>query len=123
MKECLTGNMKAHHRLKLSTCRQQFNLLESQIQLYLNEMQKLCTEHFSEEISNLTILPGVSQISAMIIVAETGGDMSTFENSGKFTGWTGLRPRNDESAGKFKSTATTKGNKHLRAIIVQHKFS
>ena len=45
--------------------------------------------------------------------------MSAFENSGKFTGWTGLRPRNDESAGKFKSTATTKGNKHLRAIIVQ----
>ena len=45
--------------------------------------------------------------------------MSAFENSGKFTGWTGLRPRNDESAGKFKSTATTKGNKHLRTIIVQ----
>ena len=119
LKEALSGNMKAHHRLKLSTCKQQFDLFESQIQLYLNEMQKLCEEHFSEEISNLTTLPGVSQISAMIIVAETGGDMSAFENSGKFTGWTGLRPRNDESAGKFKSTATTKGNKHLRAIIVQ----
>jgi transposase len=82
-------------------------------------MQQLCNEHFSEEISNLTTMPSVSQTSAMIIVAETGGNMSAFENSGKFTGWTGLRPRNDESAGKFKSTATTKGNKHLRAIIVQ----
>jgi transposase len=70
-------------------------------------VQKLCSEHFSEEISNLTTIPGVSQISAMIIVAETGGDMSAFENSGKFTGWTGLRPGNDESAGKFKSSATT----------------
>ena len=119
LRECLTGNMKAHHRLKLSTYKQQFDLFESQITLYLNEMQKLCEAHFSEEINNLTTLPGVSQISAMIIVAETGGDMSAFENSGKFTGWTGLRPRNDESAGKFKSTATTKGNKHLRAIIVQ----
>lgn len=55
----------------------------------------------------------------MIIIAETGADMKAFENSGKFTGWTGLRPRNDESAGKFKSTATTKGNKYLRAILVQ----
>ncbi|GHT50261.1 hypothetical protein FACS189440_17360 [Bacteroidia bacterium] len=72
-----------------------------------------------DNIDNLTTLPGVSLISAMIIVSETGGDMSVFENSGKFTGWTGVRPRNDESAGKFKSTATTKGNKHLRAIIVQ----
>ncbi|GHV26881.1 hypothetical protein FACS1894176_08180 [Bacteroidia bacterium] len=117
--ECLTGNMKAHHRLKLTTSKQQFDLIEQQIALYLGEMQKLCNEHFSEEIDNLTTLPGVSQLSSMIIIAETGGDMSVFENSGKFTGRTGLRPRNDESAGKFKSTATTKGNKHLRAIIVQ----
>jgi transposase len=69
--------MKAHHRLKLMTCKQQFDLLESQIHLYLDEMQKLCNEHFSEGISNLTTLPGVSQISAMIIVAETGGDTVT----------------------------------------------
>ena len=119
LKECLTGNMKPHHRLKLTTYKQQYDLLEHQIQIYLNEMQKFCNEHFKEDINNLTTIPGVSQISAMIIIAETGGDMSVFENSGKFTGWTGLRPGNDESAGKFKSTATTKGNKHLRAIIVQ----
>jgi transposase len=45
--------------------------------------------------------------------------MKAFENSGKLTGWTGLRPRNDESAGKFKSTATTKGNRFFRAVLVQ----
>jgi transposase len=64
-------------------------------------------------------IPGVSHISAMIIIAETGGDMTVFENSGKITGWAGLRPRNDESAGKYKSTATTKGNKYLRSVLVQ----
>ena len=78
LKECLTGNMKAHHRMKLTTCKQQFDLPENQIELYLNQMQKLCNEHFSEEISNLTTLPGVSQISAMIIVAETGGNIERF---------------------------------------------
>ena len=119
LKECLTGNMKEHHRIKLMTCKQQYDLFEQQITFYLSLMQKLCSEHFSKDVSNLTTIPGVSDISAMIIIAETGGDMSAFETSGKFTGWTGLRPRNDESAGKFKSTATTKGNKHLRAIIVQ----
>jgi hypothetical protein len=30
--------MKARHRLKLMTCKQQFDLIESQIQLYLGEM-------------------------------------------------------------------------------------
>ncbi|HOE39604.1 MAG TPA: IS110 family transposase [Bacteroidales bacterium] len=119
LKECLTGNMKSHHRLKLTTSKQQFDLFKQQLELYLTEMTKFCDEHFSKEIQNLTTIPGVNHISAMIIIAETGGDMSAFENSGKFTGWTGMRPRNDESAGKFKSTAITKGNKHLRAIIVQ----
>lgn len=52
-------------------------------------------------------------------IAESGADMSAFENSDKFSGWTGLRPRNDESAGKYKSTATTKGNKFIRVILVQ----
>ena len=67
----------------------------------------------------LQTIPGISQISAMTIVAETGGDMSAFESSDKIVGWTGLRPRNDESAGKYKNTATTKGNKYLRTILVQ----
>jgi len=119
LKECLTGHIKEHHRIKLMTCKQQYDLFEKQIAFYLSKMQEVCDEHFSQDITNLTSIPGVSIISAMIIIAETGGDMRAFENSGKFTGWTGLRPRNDESAGKFKSTATTKGNKHLRAIIVQ----
>ena len=55
----------------------------------------------------------------MTIMAETGGDMSVFESSDKLVGWAGLRPRNDESAGKYKSTATTRGNKYLRAILAQ----
>jgi transposase len=119
LKACLSGNMKEHHRIKLMTCKQQYDLFEQQIAFYLNKMQKICNEHFHEDMDNLTTIPGVSAVSAIIIIAETGGDMSAFENSGKFTGWTGLRPRNDESAGKYKSTATTKGNKHLRAIMIQ----
>lgn len=47
------------------------------------------------------------------------GDMSVFESSDKLVGGAGLCPRNDESAGKYKSTATTKGNKYLRSTLVQ----
>ena len=41
----------------------------------------------------------------------------------ELTGWAGLRPRNDESAGKYKSTATTHGNKYLRRIMVQSAWA
>ncbi|HAL64350.1 MAG TPA: hypothetical protein DCP10_02140 [Bacteroidales bacterium] len=37
-------------------------------------------------------------------------NMSVFESSDKIVGWARLRPRNDESAGKYKSTSITKGN-------------
>jgi transposase len=34
-------------------------------------------------------------------------------------GWAGLRPRNDESAGKIQSRKTLHGNKYLRQILVE----
>ena len=68
-------------------------------------------------------IPGVGKQAAMQIIAETGGSMQAFESSSKLTGWAGLRPRNDESAGKYKSTATTKGNKYLRRIMVQSAWA
>jgi len=87
LKECLTGNMKEHHRIKLMTLKQQYDLFEQQIEFYLKKMKEFCDKHFSKDLANLATIPGVSVISAMIIIAETGGDMSAFENSGKFTGW------------------------------------
>ena len=45
--------------------------------------------------------------------------MHVFESSSKMVGWAGLRPSNDESAGKIKSTKITKGNRYLKRILIQ----
>jgi len=119
LREALTGNLKEHNRRQLEWEKQEYDLFEIQTEQCLTQMRRICQEHYSGEMELLRTIPGVSEISAMIIIAETGGDMRVFENSGKITGWTGLRPRNDESAGKYKSTATTKGNKYLRFILTQ----
>ena len=111
--------MTEHHRFILELLMEELALNESQTKKCLDKMRILCTEHYSRQMELLQTMPGVSKLSAMIVIAESGGDMKEFENSGKFTGWIGLRPRNDESTGKFKSTATTKGNKYLRTILVQ----
>jgi hypothetical protein len=56
--------------------------------------QRFCQRaDYRKEIELLKSIPGVKDISAMIIIAETGGDMGVFENSGKIIGWAGLRPR------------------------------
>jgi len=119
IKESLTGFITEHHRLMLEFSLQEYTLLIGQSNTCLLKMEELCNIHYANEMKLLLTIPGISNISAMIVLAETGADMKAFENSGKFSGWTGLRPRNDESAGKYKSTATTKGNRFLRAVLVQ----
>lgn len=117
--ESLRGYITPQHRFQLELSLEEYELLCRQSDRCVKEMNKLCHQHYPKELALLQTIPGISLLAAMIVIAETGADMKAFENSGKFAGWTGLRPRNDESAGKFKSTATTKGNRYLRAILVQ----
>jgi len=118
-KEALKGFVLRQHQFLLEQALEEFDFLEKQSEQCLSKMKELCQKHYSKELELLQTIPGISEISVLIIIAESGADMKAFENSGKFAGWIGLRPRNDESAGKFKSTATTKGNKYLRTILVQ----
>ncbi len=119
IKESLKGFITEHHRFTLELSLQEYEMLVSQSNKCLLKMEELCNTHYKKEMELLLTIPGISHIAAMIVLAETSVDMKAFENSGKFSGWTGLRPRNDESAGKYKSTATTKGNRFLRAVLVQ----
>ena len=119
VKLSLEGYIGEHHRFSLSLSYAQYKLYKEQINSLEEKMVSLCELHYSQEMELLKSIPGISTQSAMQIIAETGADMQLFADSGKLTGWTGLRPRNDESAGKLKSTAITHGNKYLRRIMVQ----
>lgn len=115
----LTGCMKEHHRFNLRMAKTEHDLLLKQAGEYLEKIDSICLRSFPRQRELLKTIPGVSRISSAVIIAETGADMKVFENSGKLSGWIGLRPKNDESAGKYKSTAITKGNKYLKPILVQ----
>lgn len=83
------------------------------------KMTTLCQEWFPEQFANLQTVPGVSQRSATSIIAEVGTDMNQFETPKKLVSWVGLRPRNEESAGKIKSRRITHGNKFLRKTLIE----
>ena len=68
-------------------------------------------------------IPGIKTLSALFILAEIGNDMNAFPNANSLVGWAGLRPRNDESAGKIHSRKTLHGNKYLRQILVEISWS
>jgi transposase len=71
----------------------------------------------------LTTIPRVSDIVANVIVAEIGIDMSRFPTPGHLISWAGLCPRNDESAGKRRSTRTRKSGTLLKTNLVTAAWS
>lgn len=117
--QSLQGFIKPEHILLLRQKQQEYQLLVNQAMELEQQMKEICNTYYKKEIELLKTMPGVETQSAMQIIAETGANMNAFDTSKKLTSWAGLRPRNDESAGKIKSKATTKGNKYLRRIMVQ----
>ena len=85
----------------------------------LQEMEKRCQELYNTEVELLDTIPGIAKQSAMTIISELGVDLKMFATASALVGWLGLRPRNEESAGKIKSKKTMHGNKYLRVILVQ----
>ncbi|MBV8870228.1 MAG: IS110 family transposase [Acetobacteraceae bacterium] len=74
---------------------------------------------FRAAVRLLSSIPGVSALSAEVIVSEIGTDMSRFPTAGHLLSWAGLCPRNDESAGKRRSTRLRKGAPWLKTTLVQ----
>lgn len=119
IKASLTGIISEADRFILEQNLQEHELLASQQQKCVEQMEQLCDKYYQKEIELLCSIPGIKKLSAMTIIAEMGVDMRQFATSAALVGWAGLRPRNDESAGKIKSRRITNGNKYLRRILVQ----
>jgi transposase len=66
----------------------------------------------------LTTMPGISDLVAQVVVAEIGVDMTRFPTSAHLISWAGLCPRNDESAGKRRSTRVRKSGTWLNTTLV-----
>src|SRR5262245_66011786 len=64
-------------------------------------------------------MPGIAELSARVILAEIGTDMGRFATARHLISWSGLCPKNDESAGKRRSTRMRKGAPWLKTTLIQ----
>ena len=86
----------------------------------LNADMRLLTAKINDQIAILTSIPGISEDSAVEIIAEISDvPQEHFSSAEKLCSWAGLSPRNDESAGTIKSRKIMHGNPYIKAILCQ----
>jgi transposase len=115
--EALRGRVTAHHRAMLQLHLDVIASLEAALHK-VDAAAGKALEPIRARARLLTTMPGVSDIVANVIVAEIGTDMSRFPTAAHLVSWACLCPRNDESAGKRRSTRTRNGANWLKTTLV-----
>jgi transposase len=114
----LTGRFMAGHGFLLTQILDHIEYLEERIDAISEEVARLC-EPFHEAVDLLMTIPGVGPMTAQVIVAEVGLDMSRFPSAHHLASWAGVCPGNHETAGKRRSGRTRKGNRWLRGALAE----
>jgi transposase len=110
--------MTGRHRFLLRLHLEQVDRLSAAIASIDAEVER-DLDPFRDAVRLLRTIPGVGELAARVIAAEIGTDMGRFPTAGHLISWAGLCPRNDESAGKRRSTRLRKGAPWLKTTLVQ----
>ena len=116
--EALSGHFGPHHAVTARQILDHVDFLDSRI-IAVSEQISLRMVPFTVAVELLVAIPGISQHSAEVVIAETGGDMSRFPSPAHLASWAGVAPGNHESAGKRRRVGTTNGNRWLRRTLIE----
>jgi transposase len=115
--EALHGRIRDHHRGLLKVHLDLVTALQHGLaELDATVGKALASIHQSARL--LSTMPGVSDVTAHVIVAEIGVDMTRFSTDAHLRSWAGFCPRNDESAGKRRSTRVRKGAPWFKTTLI-----
>ncbi len=120
--EALRGRVRDSHRFLLKLHLEQIETLEKAVDSVDTEVGTVL-EPFRAKVARLVTMPGIGEVAAQVLVSEIGVDMSRFPTAGHLVSWAGLCPRNDESAGKRRSTRLRQGAPWLKATLTQAAWS
>ena len=118
LRAALTGRLTDRHRFLLRLHLGQYDALAKALEEVDAEVER-DLDPFRDAVRLLRTIPGVGELAARAIVAEIGTDMGRFPTAAHLVSWAGLCPRNDESAGKRRSTRLRKGAPWLKTALIQ----
>jgi transposase len=116
--EALQGYFTSHHSFLVTEYLSQIDYFDDAIdRVSARIAQQLEAEQ--EAVALLDTIPGVSQRTAEILLAEIGTDMTRFPSAKHLASWAGMCPGNYESGGKRLNGKTRKGSRWLRQVLVE----
>ena len=115
----LTGVVSDAEKDTMRQLREEIVLAETHKRECLDKMLQICRTYYPDELRRLMTIPGVKERAATSLIAEIGVDMTKFQTAAHLASWSGLKPRNDVSNGKFKSRRITHGNVYLRKTVIE----
>lgn len=118
LREALRGHLTAHHRFMLKLHLDHIDALDRAI-ASLEQEVGAGLEPFRQAAQLVSTIPGISSTASHVVVGEIGIDMARFATPAHLLSWACICPRNDESAGKRRSTRLRRGGKWLKTTLVQ----
>lgn len=114
--EALWGRFTEHHaflaRVHLDLIDRHTDALDQ-----LTARIEVMMEPFQGFRDLICTIPGIGTMTADVVIAETGADMSRFPTAKHLASWAGTTPGNNESAGRVKSSRTRPGNPYLQGAL------
>ena len=115
----VTGVVSESEKDTMRQLREELALAENHKDECHQKMVAICKTYYPKEFARLMTIPGIKERAATSLIAEIGVDMTKFQTAAHLASWSGLKPRNDVSNGKFKSRRITHGNVYLRKTIIE----
>ena len=117
LEEAFTGHFTDHHAFLLTKMLARVDAIDADI-AGLDERIEQMIAPFAAAVARLDEIPGVGRITAAVIIAEIGTDMSRFPTAGHLVSWAKCAPGVKESAGKKKGKGSTgHGNRYLARAL------
>jgi len=118
IERAINGTMKPTSRLLMGRMLKRLDACDKEIsEIY--EMMVGMSREYDPQIRIIDSIPGLGELSAIYIIAEISTDLSSFETKNHITAWAGLAPKDNESAGKLKSSKTKKANIYIKSILLE----
>lgn len=105
-------------RLKMRLCSGHVDEIARMMREADAELDRLMEPH-SQAVRIVSSVPGFTERSAKVLLAEIGCDMSQFADAKHLCSWAGLSPRSNSSAGKSKSSRIMRAGTYLKPLMVQ----